>query len=189
MIRPTLDLLASCTLKWDGRIFLLGYSSGGYGALAAVKEWHLNPRYADLPLTAAACMAGPFHFSESTRAFLTEAAPCQRPDIQARLLRAYHDLYPESGVFAPERAMNDELLEERGDGLDPAQPARLTGDCFASAPEGRGPTPAWAAGFKRRFPPGARACAVLPDRRPPVSGTAPVQRRIRSAGARSGLPP
>jgi len=39
MIRPALELLAaSSTWRWDGRIFLAGYSAGGYGALAAVKE-------------------------------------------------------------------------------------------------------------------------------------------------------
>jgi hypothetical protein len=118
MIRPTLDLLEPRELRWDGRIFLLGYSSGGYGAMAAVKEWQTNARYAGLELTAAACMGGPFNFAEATRALLSDAAPYQRPEIQAYLLRAYHDQYPEAGVFAPAQALHPRLLEVKPDGFD-----------------------------------------------------------------------
>ena len=118
MIEPTLALLDPRKLRWDGRLFLLGYSSGGYGALAAVRELQSNPRYQRLCLTAAACMGGPFHFSASTRAFLTGTVPYHRPDIQAFLLCAYHDLYPEGDLFAPVRALNPELLKTKAEGPD-----------------------------------------------------------------------
>ena len=75
-------------------------------------------------------MGGPFHFSESTRTFLTDTTPYHRPEIQAFLLRAYHDLYPEPGVFAPAQAVNPRLLEPKASGLDRGDlPAWLQGRC------------------------------------------------------------
>ena len=133
IIKPALGLLAAGKLKWDGRVFLVGYSAGGYGAMAAVKERHTNPRYADLPLTGAACMAGPFQFSESVRAFLAGASPYHRPDIQLFLLKAYDDLYPDTGLFSPARALNPKLLEPRTDGVDQGELQQwLCGTCSGS---------------------------------------------------------
>jgi hypothetical protein len=63
-------------------------------------------------------MAGPFHFAESTRALLADAAPYHRPDIQALLLHAYHDLYPEGDVFSPAESLHPRLQETRADGPD-----------------------------------------------------------------------
>jgi len=128
MVRPALDLLEACQMPWDGRLFLVGYSSGAYGAMAAVKELGTNPRYAGLALTAAACMGGPFQFAEAIRASLGTDAPYPRPDIQAFLLQAYHDLYPEEGVFA--QAINPALLETRSHGPDAGDlQAWLAGQC------------------------------------------------------------
>ena len=118
LVRPVLALMAERRLAWDGRLFLIGYSSGAYAALAALKAWQHEARYADLAVTAAACMAGPFHLSESIRCSLQPGASCARPDIQAMLMRAYHDLYPESGVFALERSLQPALLEHRDGGPD-----------------------------------------------------------------------
>ena len=118
MIRPALQLLKDENIPWDGRVFILGYSSGGYGGMAAVKEIHTNPRYADIPLTAAACMAGPFQFSESIRSYHRDGIQHLRPDIQAFILNAYNDLYPETGAFAPAQAFNPRLLEFKAEGLD-----------------------------------------------------------------------
>jgi len=114
MVRPALGVLEGEPFRWDGRLFILGYSSGGFGALAAVRELENNPEYAGLPLTAAACMAGPFAFAESVRGYLADPAPYQRPDIPAYLIRAFHDLYPDGGIFAPETALHPVLLEEGG---------------------------------------------------------------------------
>lgn len=42
---------------WDGEIYLVGYSEGGYITMAAVKELSTNPAYADIKVTGAAAIS------------------------------------------------------------------------------------------------------------------------------------
>jgi hypothetical protein len=95
---------------WDGRLFLLGYSEGGYIAMAAVKELSSNPAWQDLKLTGAACMGGPFDLPGTIHSLLgAEEPPYTRPYIPAYLVAAWQDLYPD--VFAVREAFNPKLLE------------------------------------------------------------------------------
>lgn len=118
MIAPALRLLDREALFWDGRVFLLGYSSGGYAALAAVKEWQINPRYRDLPLSGAACLAGPFLLAETIRGRFLADTPYAHPDIVPMLASAYHDLYPQARSMALDQCLHPRLLEAREGGLD-----------------------------------------------------------------------
>ena len=139
--------------EWDGRIFIVGYSEGGYIAMAAVKELSTNPDYQDLSLTGAACMAGPFNFSGSTRKLLDDGkTPYSRPYIPAYFLDAWADIYPKDMVFAD--AINPRLLETAarvpgldvgniktwldgkmgGDEITARMQARLTGDKGKAVP-------------------------------------------------------
>jgi alpha-beta hydrolase superfamily lysophospholipase len=111
MIPAALASLDPAELTWDGRLFIMGYSAGGYAAMAAVREAQTNPAFSGIQVTGSACMGGPFHFSEAVRGILTDAVtPFSRPYIQTYLIHAFHDLYPEEGLFAPERAFNASLL-------------------------------------------------------------------------------
>ncbi len=117
MVEPALESLDPARHQWDGRLFIAGYSAGGYGALAAVREAQRNPAYAHIKVTAAACMGGPFHFHEAIRSWITETAtPYSRPYIQTYLVHAYHDLHRETGLFHPSRALHPALLEVRRNG-------------------------------------------------------------------------
>ena len=92
MVESTLESLDPARHRWDGRLFIAGYSAGGYAALAAVREAQRNPAYAHIKVTAAACMGGPFHFHEAIRGWITETGdpvlPALRPDLPgARLPR------------------------------------------------------------------------------------------------------
>lgn len=132
---------------WDGRLFIMGYSEGGYIALAAVKELGTNPAYRDLKLTGAACMGGPFDFANFTKGLLKAgAAPYDRPYIPGYLLATWQDLYPQAVTFRD--AINPALLGSAarvanvdngsaaqwldgvlgGDQITPMMQARLTGD-------------------------------------------------------------
>jgi hypothetical protein len=95
--------------SWDGRIFIVGYSEGGYIAMSAVKELSTNPEYQDIHLTGAASMAGPFNFAESTRALLENPdTPYGRPYIPAYFLDAWADIYPNELTL--DKAVNPALL-------------------------------------------------------------------------------
>jgi len=97
---------------WDGRLFIVGYSEGGYIAMAAVKELSTNPAYKDLKLTGAACMGGPFHFATALRDLLKNGAPpYDKPYIPAYFLSAWSELFPQQVDF---RAGINPVLLERG---------------------------------------------------------------------------
>ena len=117
MVRPAVKSLDGTGLAWNGQLFLVGYSEGGYAAMAAVRELQTHPEYRDLRLTGSACMSGPFDLSGSIRSLLSEdSGPFSRPYIQSYLMHAFHDLYPDSDHFHPERAFHPRLLEHRSTG-------------------------------------------------------------------------
>jgi len=75
---------------WDGRLFLMGYSEGGYATLAAVRE--LEGQSA--PPTASACMAGPFDLSGAMRGtFIDPSTRYPRPYYLPYFVRGYHAIY------------------------------------------------------------------------------------------------
>jgi len=138
---------------WDGQIFIMGYSEGGYIAMAAVKELSTNNAYQDIKLTGAACMAGPFNFAKATRDLLADAkTPYNRPYIPAYFLMAWQGLYPNDVVVKD--ACNPVLLKpgptqlsadkgnvlewldgtRRGDQITPLIQARLTGKADQEVP-------------------------------------------------------
>jgi len=133
---------------WDGETYIVGYSEGGFIAMAAVKELATSPSYKDLKLTGAACMGGPFDFSTQIRNLLEDAkTPYSRPYIPAYFLAAWQDLYP--GAVSFREAANPDLLKTdatgnvvdwlkgdlSGDQITPLIQARLTGrkDSLVSA--------------------------------------------------------
>jgi pimeloyl-ACP methyl ester carboxylesterase len=132
LVQPALGLLEQARVPWDGRLFILGYSAGGYAAMAAVREWHDNPRYQHLPLTAAACMAGPFQLSESIRGCFLRDHPFDHPDVLAMLVTAYHDLYPGVASLDPRRALSPRLLEQRPAGFDRGNVLEWVGGSFST---------------------------------------------------------
>jgi hypothetical protein len=97
---------------WDGRLFLMGYSEGGYATLAAVRELEAGGQAA---FTGSACMAGPFDLSGAMRAtFIDPVTRYPRPYYLPYFVRGYHAVYGPRldplAVFAPT------LLEAGADG-------------------------------------------------------------------------
>jgi hypothetical protein len=149
---------------WDGRLFIMGYSEGGYIALAAVKALSTDPAFRDLKLTGAACMGGPFDLARMVRTLLKDdGQPYTRPYIPAYLLATWPALYP--GTFQFEDAVEPRLLEALpsrsggvdqgsivqwmdgvlgGDQITPMIQARLTGDPKAGIPARSVLKEAWA---------------------------------------------
>ena len=143
---------------WDGRTFIVGYSEGGYQAMAAVKEITTNPKYKDVVLTGAAAMAGPFSFSSSTAALLKDdKTPYDRPYIPAYFLDAWASLYPIDVDL--KKALNPKLLKPDangetvvkwledgylgGDQISPKMQLALTGDKAKAVPAASILNPDW----------------------------------------------
>ncbi|MDR3672792.1 MAG: lipase family protein, partial [Holophaga sp.] len=132
---------------WDGEVYIVGYSEGGYIAMAAVKELASNPEYKDIRLSGAACMGGPFNFGKALRDLLKDPkTPYDRPYIPAYFLAAWQDIYPNE--VSLKAAMNPELLKSDasgtaaqwlkgdlgGDQIAALIQARLTGDKAKEVP-------------------------------------------------------
>ena len=104
---------------WDDRMFVVGYSEGGYAALAAVKEWETHAAayqgQGGFSLTGSACMAGPFDLSGLARLGLIQPGGATDMDFfLPYLLVAYHRLY--GPRVDPLQAFAPVLLERREDG-------------------------------------------------------------------------
>ena len=134
---------------WDGEIYLVGYSEGGYITMAAVKELSTKsttPEFQDIKLTGAACMGGPLDLANTIRGLLSASAdPYERPYIPAYFISGWEQLYPD--VVKADEALNPALLqrtpdnlmdwlkgEAGGDQITPLIQARLTGNPKKAVP-------------------------------------------------------
>ena len=145
---------------WDGEIYLVGYSEGGYITMAAVKELSTNPEYQDIKLTGAACMGGPLDLARTIRGLLSATAgPYERPYIPAYFISGWEELYP--GVVDAGQALNPALLARTpaqdnntnlvdwlkaglaGDDITPKMQARLSGSDKKPVPARQVMNEAW----------------------------------------------
>ena len=104
---------------WDGRIFLMGYSEGGYAALAAAREMetHKEAYGGDRGfwLAGTASMAGPYDISGTMRRqILDPVTPFDHPFFIPYILFGYNAIYGK--VLDPLDALAPELLKTGEDG-------------------------------------------------------------------------
>jgi pimeloyl-ACP methyl ester carboxylesterase len=141
---------------WDGEVYLVGYSEGGYITMAAVKALSTQPEYADIKLTGAACMGGPLDLGRTIRDLLSPTAgPYDRPYIPAYFITGWEDLYPD--VVKASEALNPDLLRQDtngdlvewlrgglgGDQITPMIQARLAGKKDKPVPARKVMNEAW----------------------------------------------
>ncbi len=112
-VREVLEIDLRDTYTWDGRLYIMGYSEGGYAALATVRELQLHATdYPGLAITGSACMAGPQDLSGAMRQLMID--PNQhfgRPFFLPYLILGYNAVYA-GGPFAPSEAMQPTLLPD-----------------------------------------------------------------------------
>lgn len=111
--------LAQNGYAWDGRIFLMGYSEGGYASLAAAREMETHREDFQGPrgfmLAGSACMAGPFDISGTTRRrILQPMAAYQHPFFIPYVVLGYHEVY--GRIMDPLEVLSPELLRTGEDG-------------------------------------------------------------------------
>jgi pimeloyl-ACP methyl ester carboxylesterase len=120
--------------EWDGRLYVMGYSEGGYAAMAAVKELQLNAgEYPDLAVTASACMAGPYDLTGAMRTLMIDPTlKFPRPFFLPYVVYGYHAVYPD-GPFDPSDALNDALLPDITTWMDGSQTGDYVNPLIAEA--------------------------------------------------------
>ncbi|BDU74038.1 lipase family protein [Mesoterricola silvestris] len=111
--------VAASAYQWDGRVFLLGYSEGGYASLAAAREMETHREAyggdAGFQLAGSACMAGPFDISGTTRRqILARNRPFNHPFFIPYVLLGYHAIY--GRILDPLETLCKRLLDSREDG-------------------------------------------------------------------------
>ncbi len=117
MLRATTDFAASEGLDLSGKLFLAGYSQGGYTAMAAHRA--LEADHADeFRVTASAPMAGPYDLSGVMAMEMTGPRPHPSPYYLPYTLLAYnavYRLYPDASAFF--RSPYDKRLPPLFDGM------------------------------------------------------------------------
>jgi len=101
MLRATRDgldgsvtgLRPPCT--WNGKLFLMGYSEGGFVTLAATRELQQNAS-AEFTVTAAAPLSGPHDLSGTMRNLILLDTPFKAPYYLPFLLTSYYHVYKDS---------------------------------------------------------------------------------------------
>lgn len=91
MVRAARTVLARQRVRTDGRLFLMGYSEGGYATMAAHRA--IEDHYPDLRLTASAPMAGSYDVTATAANLAAADSSYGHLDYLAFVLRAYMETY------------------------------------------------------------------------------------------------
>lgn len=106
---------------WDGRLYVLGYSEGGYAAMATVKELQLHAAdYPGLSLTGSACLAGPYDLTGAMRQTMVNPdLHFSRPYFLPYMILGYDAVY--GGMFDPNGVMAGILMPDIVQWMDGVQ--------------------------------------------------------------------
>ncbi|HTP64380.1 MAG TPA: lipase family protein [Geobacteraceae bacterium] len=81
--------------SWNGKLFLMGYSEGGFVTMAATREMQLN-HAGEFTVTASAPMAGPHDLSGTMREVILADTTFKAPYFVPFVLTAYYSIYQDS---------------------------------------------------------------------------------------------
>ncbi|NVN93015.1 MAG: hypothetical protein HXX11_20805 [Desulfuromonadales bacterium] len=103
MLRATRDTINGTTggitppCTWNGKLFLMGYSEGGFVTMAATRELQLN-HAAEFTVTASAPMAGPHDLSGTMRNVILADTPFKAPYFIPFVLTSYYNIYQNASL-------------------------------------------------------------------------------------------
>jgi alpha-beta hydrolase superfamily lysophospholipase len=101
MLRATRDTINGTAggitppCSWNGKLFLMGYSEGGFVTMAATRELQLNDA-AEFTVTASAPMAGPHDLSGTMRNIILAETTFKAPYFIPFFLTSYYSIYQDS---------------------------------------------------------------------------------------------
>lgn len=103
MLRASRSVIAVGTspCTWNGQLFLMGYSEGGYATMVATRELQLN-HSAEFTVTASAPLAGPHDLSGVMRGVMLSDTPSKAPYFLPFVLNSYNYVYGgQTTLFSP----------------------------------------------------------------------------------------
>lgn len=83
-------------LEWNGQLFIMGFSEGGYATAATVKEIE---KRGGITINGAACLDAPFDLTGTMVDVMLSDKPFGAPYFLPYLLRGYDAVYSDSKVF------------------------------------------------------------------------------------------
>ncbi len=107
MLRASRSIIAAsaspCT--WNGQLFLMGYSEGGYATMVATRELQVN-HAAEFTVTASAPLAGPHDLSGVMRGVMLSDSPSKAPYFLPFVLNSYNYVYGgRTTLFSPDSTL------------------------------------------------------------------------------------
>jgi hypothetical protein len=111
LLRASRDIIggtagnSSSPCTWNGQLFLMGYSEGGYVTMAATRELQLN-HASEFTITASAPLSGPHDLSGVMRGVILSDSTFKAPYFVPLLLTSYNYAYGgQTTLFSPGFAM------------------------------------------------------------------------------------
>ena len=126
LILTTKNSLNKYNIIWNNKLYLVGYSEGGYATMATTKEIIENPKYSDFKITQVAPMAGPHSLSYVMRNLMTRTEEYGDGYFLPMTMRGFLSAYGSSygnGIFTKEKAVKNEFYNvwDMADGYHSAE--------------------------------------------------------------------
>jgi len=101
-------------LSWNGKLYVIGYSEGGFAAMAFTREWQVQGGATAMgfPLDCSVPMAGPHNLSGRMVPVMTDGeTPFAAPFFMPYVLYAYERIYP--AILHPDEALRPEYVTRK----------------------------------------------------------------------------
>ena len=101
-------------LSWNGKLYVIGYSEGGFAAMAFTREWEVQGGATAMgfPLDCSAPLAGPHNLSGQMVPVMTNASDdFGAPFFLPYVLYAYERIYP--AVVHPDEALRPDYVDRK----------------------------------------------------------------------------
>lgn len=109
LVEATISSTSDCQhkyVKWNGQLFLYGFSEGGFVTMSAARE--LQER--NVPLNGVVCLDGPYDLSGTMLDVILAESPFPVPYFLPMFLVGYHTIFP--GIFPYEQMLAEPYRQD-----------------------------------------------------------------------------
>lgn len=109
-----LDVKKRPDINWNNRLYMIGYSQGGYVTMAAAHELQKNPKYQEFKVNACAPCAGPYSLSQAMLQIMAGDKPYKFGFFLPMAIRGFNARYGDgygNGIFTKEKAFKPQYQD------------------------------------------------------------------------------